>query len=264
MLYAKKKGFLITLFTNGTLITPDIADFLKKYPPLMVEITLNSLRQENYERISRVSNSFKSVKRGISLLLERKVPLTLKTVGITLNRDEILEIKRYVDSLDGINFKYDSVILAGIDGSKDPCRFRLTPEEIIDIETSDEEMKEVFRKTFEKKALPANSNYLYRCRGRNMDFLISPDGQLQYCYAVRTPSVDLKQPIKFKEKYKSLLSELFSMKFQTESPCEGCNILYLCQQCPGRALMENGDPESKVEYFCQLAHKRLEQKAKYF
>ena len=31
--HAKHQGFLITLFTNGTLITPDIADYLVELPP---------------------------------------------------------------------------------------------------------------------------------------------------------------------------------------------------------------------------------------
>ena len=38
--YAKKKGLIITLFTNGTLITPYIADYLKEYSPFAIEISL--------------------------------------------------------------------------------------------------------------------------------------------------------------------------------------------------------------------------------
>ena len=31
---AKKRGFLITIFTNGTMITPKIADYLAEYQPV--------------------------------------------------------------------------------------------------------------------------------------------------------------------------------------------------------------------------------------
>ena len=31
--YAKKKGFLITLFTNGIFVTPEIADYLSEWRP---------------------------------------------------------------------------------------------------------------------------------------------------------------------------------------------------------------------------------------
>ena len=38
--YAKQKGFLITLFTNGTMITERIADHLVHWRPFAIEITL--------------------------------------------------------------------------------------------------------------------------------------------------------------------------------------------------------------------------------
>ncbi|UCD72074.1 MAG: radical SAM protein, partial [Syntrophobacterales bacterium] len=43
--YAKRRGFLITLFTNGTLIDPEIADFLREWPPRSIEITLYGMSE---------------------------------------------------------------------------------------------------------------------------------------------------------------------------------------------------------------------------
>jgi MoaA/NifB/PqqE/SkfB family radical SAM enzyme len=67
--YAKKKGFIITLFTNGTLITEEIADYLKEWPPNKVEITLYGVTSETYERVTGISGSFKRCKRGIKDML---------------------------------------------------------------------------------------------------------------------------------------------------------------------------------------------------
>lgn len=36
--YARSKGFLITLFTNATLITERVADFLAEHPPFAIEV----------------------------------------------------------------------------------------------------------------------------------------------------------------------------------------------------------------------------------
>jgi MoaA/NifB/PqqE/SkfB family radical SAM enzyme len=44
--YAKTKGFLITLFTNGILINERIADFLVSQPPFAIEITLYGRTQQ--------------------------------------------------------------------------------------------------------------------------------------------------------------------------------------------------------------------------
>jgi len=57
--YAKKKGFIITLFTNGTLITPEIADYLVQWPPFKVEITLYGVTSETHESVTGIPGSFK-------------------------------------------------------------------------------------------------------------------------------------------------------------------------------------------------------------
>src|SRR5271156_2994312 len=86
---AKKRGFIITLFTNGTMITPKVADHLVKYPPFSIEITLYGATRETYEALTRVPGSFDRCRKGISVLLERGLPLKLKTVPTSLNVHEV-------------------------------------------------------------------------------------------------------------------------------------------------------------------------------
>ena len=57
-IYAKERGFLITLFTNGTLITPQLADELARRRPFSIEITLYGATPETYERVTGVPGSF--------------------------------------------------------------------------------------------------------------------------------------------------------------------------------------------------------------
>src|SRR5439155_23363128 len=77
--YAKRKGFLITLFTNGTLITARVADILAVARPFSIEITLYGRTRETYEQLTGIPGSFDKCMRGIDLLLERGLPLKLKT-----------------------------------------------------------------------------------------------------------------------------------------------------------------------------------------
>ena len=51
---AKQRGFILTLFTNGTLITPETADFLTEWRPYSIEITLYGATRETYEKITGV------------------------------------------------------------------------------------------------------------------------------------------------------------------------------------------------------------------
>ena len=58
--YAKRKGFLITLFTNGTLITPRIADYLAAWRPFAIEITLYGRTKDTYERLTGIPDRTRS------------------------------------------------------------------------------------------------------------------------------------------------------------------------------------------------------------
>ena len=51
--HAKQKGFLITLFTNGTLITERVADYLQRWPPFAIEITLVWPHEGNLRSLDR-------------------------------------------------------------------------------------------------------------------------------------------------------------------------------------------------------------------
>src|SRR5215467_11599283 len=102
---AKRRGFLVTLFTNGTLITPALADMLAEYRPFEIEITLYGATRETYEALTRIPGSYDRCLRGIRLLLERNLPLKLKTVPTTINRHEVYEMKRIAEEGFGVEFK---------------------------------------------------------------------------------------------------------------------------------------------------------------
>ena len=75
----------LVLFTNGTMITPRIADHLVEYRPFAIEITLYGATRETYEALTQVPGSFDRCMKGIRLLQERNLPLKLKTVPTTVN-----------------------------------------------------------------------------------------------------------------------------------------------------------------------------------
>ncbi|MFQ5341628.1 MAG: radical SAM protein, partial [Anaerolineae bacterium] len=129
-IYAKRKGMFINLFTNGTLITERIADYLQDWPPRMVEITLYGATAETYERVTGVPGSYERCMGGIDLLLDRGIPLTLKTMVLTLNRHELEAMKALARDF-GVGFRYDAQIWPRLDGRRAPCSLRLSPEEVV-------------------------------------------------------------------------------------------------------------------------------------
>ena len=101
--YAKKKGFLITLFTNGTIINEQIADYLAEWPPFAIEITLYGRTRETYEALTMIPGSYDRCLRGIRLLKERGLPLKLKTVATSINKHEIVAMQQFAEQSWGSN-----------------------------------------------------------------------------------------------------------------------------------------------------------------
>lgn len=130
--YARDKGFLITVFTNGFLLDDRYIRHFLDYRPFNIEITINGITAQTYESITGVKGSFKSIMDVIRKIKESGLPLVLKTNGLKENKDEILKIKEFIYKMLGKGkYKFDSFIVAGLDGSLEPARHRLKPQEIL-------------------------------------------------------------------------------------------------------------------------------------
>lgn len=195
--YAKQKGFLLTIFTNGTLLTAKIADSWLQYPPSMIEISLHGLTEQSFERIAQGPRSYERCLEGIRMILERKLPLTLKTTGMTANRDEILKIKAYVENLGQryqtkVGYKFGSDIRPRLDGSEDVYAYQLPEHDVIAIEQADPEFRaDRDRQDRQEEELLRQGKSL--CEGGHRKFHIDAYGQLQLCSNNRRRSYDLRR-----------------------------------------------------------------------
>jgi MoaA/NifB/PqqE/SkfB family radical SAM enzyme len=252
--YAKKSGFIINLFTNGTLLTPEIADFLEEWPPNVVEITLYGSTKETYERVTGVPGSFERCRMGINLLIERDVALNLKTTLTTLNKHELWDMKQIAMRL-GLRYRFDGVLVPSLDHSKAPCDFRLSPEEIVKLDLIDDQRnvgwKEVVSK-YNRRLIPEDS--FYRCGAGVYSFHINSRGMLDMCIASQALSYDLRHG-PFEKGWKRLC-EIHSRKPSSKYVCGECDKAFLCTNCPPRAWIENRDEEAVVEYYCRIANLR--------
>ncbi len=182
---AKEKGFLLTLFTNGTLITEKVADFLKENPPFSIEVSLHATGEETFEKVTQGEGSFKKVLQAITLLLERNLHLVLKVTGLTVNREEILKIRSFVKEL-GVPFKFGESIRRRLDDSEDVFKYQLSEKELQEIEEKDTEML----KEREDRSVNTESP---QCESGFFTFHIDAWGQLQLCSGNRTKSYDLRK-----------------------------------------------------------------------
>ena len=182
--HAVAKGFLVTLFSNGTLITDAVADRLAALLPHRVEISLHGFTQQSFEAITQGHQSYARCMNAIRLLIERRVPLVIKTTAMTLNRKEILDIKRYVQNLGSVGYKLGEDMRPALDGSDGPFRFSLTPEEVEALNRQDPQLS---HETCQRESVPAPP-----CRSGMRSFHIDAYGCLQLCSGNRIQGYDLR------------------------------------------------------------------------
>ncbi|MCP4431723.1 MAG: radical SAM protein, partial [Gammaproteobacteria bacterium] len=137
--HARSRGFLVTLFTNGTLLTPTIIDLFREWPPYTLEITLYGVTRETYEKITGIPGSYMRCMAGIEQLEQLGIGLGLKTVLMRSNRHEFDEIATFCRTHSTDKFRFDAEIQGQFDGSGGPLKERLDPEEVVRMEFSDSE-----------------------------------------------------------------------------------------------------------------------------
>jgi radical SAM protein with 4Fe4S-binding SPASM domain len=254
---AKRKGFITTLFTNGTLLTERIVDHLAEWQPFAIEISLYGATESTYERVTGIPGSFARCMRGIELLLERGLALKLKSVLLTLNQHELMQMKAFSESL-GLEFRFDPVISAGVDGSLYPTQFRLAPEQIISFESSDPQRAAEWPKAFEEyRDVEINTPRMYTCNAGRSSFHVDSYGKMSICLSARFPYFDLRQG-SFQQGWDFIENEALSLEYSQAFGCTNCKLRPICAQCPAAGISEFGNPETRVPFICELAHLRQE------
>jgi len=257
--YAKQKGFLITLFTNGTLITERVADYLQSWPPFAIEITLYGRTKETYEALTGIEGSYERCLRGVALLRDRGLPLKLKTVPTTVNKHEIVAMKDFVEQELHLEFKFDSLINPRIDCSQSPLAVRLSPEEVVLLDLHwpkiAAEHREAAQRDLKLSSPSGQGDTVYSCGGGINSFAVDPYGNMSICVLSHQDTYDIRSG-SVKEGWELFLRKVRARQRTRISKCVKCRIRSLCSMCPANGELENGDSESPVDFLCEVAHLR--------
>jgi radical SAM protein with 4Fe4S-binding SPASM domain len=253
-IYARKKGMLVTLFTNGTMLTPELVDMLAKWGLHAMEISLYGATPETYEKVTGQPGSFERCMRGIDLALSRGLKLDIKTVLLTLNRDE-LEGMKAITTRYGLGFRYDNTLWPRLNGDHSNQVYEISQEEILALDMKDMERNDSWQETvrqFEGHLIRAEN--VFTCGAGFRSFHVSARGKLVPCMMLRNPSLDILT-MGFSTAWEKL-GEIRGLKRTQKTECETCDVAALCTQCPGWSQAENGDWETPVTRVCELGRAR--------
>jgi radical SAM protein with 4Fe4S-binding SPASM domain len=266
----KRKGLLVSLYTNACLLTDAHVAMFKKHPPRIIEVTVYGATEETYERVSRCPGSYAAFRRGLDRLVRAGIPVRLKAMTMRSNIQELPAIAAFCRQYTKDFFRFDPLLFLRLDG--DPLRNsqiqseRLTAEEIVAIEHADEERSDAMKQNCEQFIFLEKDHgecrHLFHCGAGRNGFTISAEGYFHLCSSLRHPgcTVDLRR-ITLAEAWKIFTPKILDMTSSDPDflgKCRGCRIINLCLWCPANAHLETGRLDGWSEYFCRVAHARAD------
>jgi MoaA/NifB/PqqE/SkfB family radical SAM enzyme len=252
-LHAKKKGFLVIVFTNGTLVDGSVLEMFSRWPPHCVEISLYGSTARTTGAVTGNPAAHGAAWSAARSLAQGSVPLRLKTVALRHNAHEIEDMRRLSEEL-GAPFRFDPLITPCLDGAPGPCSARLDDESVVRLDVGDERRREAWRDclTDEQRA-PRRT--LFTCGAGRTSFHVHPDGQLSLCLA-DVPLFDLGSG-SFLEGWNGAIRERRDAALPADHPCMGCRDQAFCGVCAPLARMETGSDLGLAERLCVTGRRRL-------
>jgi radical SAM protein with 4Fe4S-binding SPASM domain len=269
-LMLKRKGLLVSVFTNACLVTREHVKLFRKYPSRDIEVSVYGASQETYERVTRRPGSYAAFRKGLDLLQDGGVKVRLKAVALRSNVHEFPEIALFCRERTKDYFRFDPLLHLRYDGNprrNDEIRAeRLTAAEIVAIEQADEARAEALRKGCDELIMPEmehrNCDHLFHCGAGNESFNVSYDGLFRLCSSLWDPECvyDLRKG-SLADAWNNFVPKVRDRRSDRKEfleSCRVCPIVNLCLWCPARAHLECGEMDGHVDYFCQVAHARAE------
>ena len=264
--FARRLGLKVIIFTNGTLITPQLANFFARIPPLeKVEVSLYGMKRKSYEAITRAPGSFEAAWRGINLLLENKIPFVVKSALLPSNKKEMDEFEFWASTIPWMDMPPSYSMFFDLrcrrdseDKNRHIKRLRLSPDEVLKAMTR--RKKECFREmgVFCRKFTRPSGKTLFSCGAGTGGGCVDAYGYFQLCMMLRHPDsiYDLKNGT-LEDAMKNFSPRVRKMKAENHAyltHCANCFLKGLCEQCPAKSWMEHGMLDIPVKYHCEIAH----------
>lgn len=279
--YAKRKGFIITIFTNGYSLTREMSELFKSQPPFAIEITVDGAEPRLYDMITGLKNSFDIFRKNIDRILAAGIPLKIKTRITRANLYEWEKIKKFVNGL-GLVFRPAFYLHARLNGDQSPCRLRLLPQEAFFVyqyigmsrrtkkklfgrfwhgdernirEYFSQDMSRYFNEYLSKQLFSphdeSQNNKVFSCAlGTCQGMIVDPYGNAALCLLLREPRYSLfNREISWIQKQFQSITD--NTMYRSKSKCRWCNVRSFCYNCPGKAYLEKGDREASLDFFCQ-------------
>ncbi len=238
--YADSIGLQQILFTNGTLIDKDIAEFLAAHRVLVV-VKRNSLRQSVQDELAGVDGTFDRIERGLAILQGAGfsgtiLPLGIQTVICRQNIDEIPAIWAWARERNIIPY-VEILTLQG--RAKDNMNLSVRAS---DAKSLFETLESIDRSRFNISWEGRPTIAAFSCKRHLYSCLVNAQGNVQPCTGVDLAVGNVREAALRDILAKSpVIRKLRNVYQHLQGPCGECDYNGECYGCRGNAYQITGD-----------------------
>lgn len=254
---AVRKGFLLQLYTNGTLFTQATIERLQQMPPFTIDISCHSVTEGPFDWFTQVPGSFRAFIRGLELLRDSGLPFALKTIAMNWNRAEMPVIRQFVES-SGQEFGFTTSLSPRLNGDLSSLTYRVGPDDVVALQGDPPATDgEVERCGLSTGLSAPGTDRLYRCGCGTNTIHINAWGELGSCTLQYERRVSLRaHPLA--DAIELLFRDIRGLRYQGDTPCRTCEVHTFCDKKPSAARWECGTAEAPIPYDCGVALARAQ------
>lgn len=257
-----KLGIQISINTNGTLITPEMVEWLKERPPVKVNVTLYGGSPEAYDRLCGYAQGYERAVRTILMLKEAGILVCVNTSYTLENTAELEKIAAFVKEHE-LHTRVTSYMFPPTrkkENEPEITAKRLSPEIAGEVlwrsahyRYGEERWKERRRQLLagipdEDGDCPIDEKM--QCMAGRSTFWMTWDWQMRACGMMTAPTYRIESS-RFTEVWEKLGEAMDELTLPKE--CSVCRNRPACVICGASAQAEGqGDMTKRPEYICRM------------
>ena len=260
---AVKRGFLISINTNGTLLTEEHFALFARHKPLRMNISVYGMCPETYQELCGNGAAYEKVISNIRRLRELGVTVKINFSCTPYNYQDMEKVQAFATEIGSV-VHFVSYMFPPTRTEK-PCEQqvkRFTPQEAADVAIEWIRLRstpEQFAECRKHATMPPEGmdeceyegNTGARCRAGRCSYWITYKGDLLPCGMI--PSINASIPEKgFRQAWEEVGSAFRALTMP--KGCLSCPDYERCEVCPAVICAEKEDFSQVPTYICEKNH----------
>lgn len=247
--YARRLRFAVKIFSNGLLLTPELARQLGELAVQEVQLSLYSHEPALHDSITRVPGSFERLVAAVRALRGAEVKVVLKSPLMLLNAPGFSAYVDFVSAL-GADYSLDPKLNPRENGDMAPTELSVGKQAYLAVRRDPR-----FAATRPARERPLDGPPCGACTG---NVHVEPNGELRPCTQWSLPTGNAQAGLREAWYENAVARRVRELTWNDLWACKRCDLRPYCQRCFAEAEHHTGDALAPYARACRSARWKYE------